>query len=484
MNLKNYLNHPIFSLVQNSADELNIETYVVGGYVRDILLKRPSSDIDFVTVGSGIELAKHVAKKTGPHCNVVVYKNFGTAMLHFSVDGEDWQIEFVGARKESYRSNSRKPIVEDGSLEDDQKRRDFRINAMAIAVNADRFGELVDPFNGLTDLKNGILCTPLDPDKTFSDDPLRMMRAVRFAAQLNFSIANESFDAIRRNSKRIAIISKERISDELNKILMAKKPSVGFKLLLQCGLLHLIFPEIAQLPGVEYIGTRGHKDVFYHTMEVLDNVAAHSDNLWLRWAALLHDVGKPNTKRYDEKAGWTFHGHEVRGAKMVAPIFRKFCLPMTDKKDYVQKLVLLHLRPIILAEDIVTDSAVRRLLFDAGDDVEDLMLLCEADVTSKNPVKVRKFLANFRLVRKKLVELGEKDRIRNFQPPVSGEDIMYIMNMPPCKTIGDIKNTIKDAILDGIIRNDRAQALEMVCQEAEKRGITPRKLSPSNPSQK
>lgn len=483
MNLKNYLKHPIFSLVQASADETGVDAYVVGGYVRDILLQRPSTDIDFVTVGSGIALAKHVAKKIGPHCEVVVFKNFGTAMLHFFFEDQNWQIEFVGARKESYRSNSRKPVVEDGTMEDDLKRRDFRINAMAVCVNDKRFGELTDPFNGLNDLKNGILCTPLDPDKTFSDDPLRMLRAIRFATQLNFSIAHESFNAIRCNAKRIEIISKERISEELNKILLAKTPSIGFKLLFQCGLLDLIFPEFSRLQGIEYVGSQGHKDIFYHTLEVLDKVATKSDNLWLRWAALLHDIGKPATKRFDEKIGWTFHGHEVRGAKMVPGIFRKFCLPMNDKKDYVQKLVLLHLRPIILAEDIVTDSAVRRLLFDAGNDVDDLMLLCEADVTSKNLFKVRKYLSNFQIVRKKLVELEEKDRIRNFQPPVSGEDIMYIMNIPPSKTIGDIKTVIKDAILDGIIRNDRAEALEMVYKETEKRGITPRKIAiPESPS--
>ena len=467
------LDHPIYKIVGEVADQMGVDAFAVGGVVRDYFLQRPCTDIDIVCLGSGVDLAINVAHRINVHKEVRVFKNFGTAMFHYQYDGVDWQIEFVGARKESYRANSRKPIVENGTLTDDQNRRDFTINAMAVGLNKDNFGELLDPFGGIRDLDNGVIRTPLDPDITFSDDPLRMMRAIRFATQLGFVIENKTFDAITRNAHRIEIVSKERVAEELNKIVMAKEPSIGFKLLYKSKLMDLIFPEFSKLKGVDTVNDRGHKDNFYHSLEVLDNVAKHSDNLWLRWAAILHDIGKPATKRYDEKLGWTFHGHEVKGAKMVRTIFRKMKLQMHEKMIYVEKLVLLHLRPIILSEDIVTDSAVRRLLFDAGDDIDDLMLLCEADITSKNVQKVQKYLTNYKLVRQKLIDIEEKDRIRNFQPPISGEDIMELFDMQPCREIGVIKNAIKEAILEGIIPNEYEAAYSFMLQEAEKMGMKP-----------
>ena len=465
---------PIYKTIGEVADSLGIKAFAVGGVVRDYFLQRHCTDIDVVCVGSGINLAQEVAKAIDKRIKVSVFKNFGTASFHYHYDNIDWQIEFVGARKESYHRDSRKPIVEDGTLEDDQNRRDFTINAMAVSLNQETFGQLTDPFGGIADLNNGILRTPLDPDITFSDDPLRMMRAVRFASQLGFRIDDITFSAIERNAKRIEIVSKERITTELNKIMASPVPSVGLKLMQRCGLMQLVFPEVSKLKGVETINHRAHKDNFYHTMEVLDNVATHSDNIWLRWAALLHDIGKPATKRYDEKIGWTFHGHEVRGSKMVKRIFSNLRLPLDAKMKYVEKLVLLHLRPIILSEDDITDSAVRRLLFDAGDDIDDLMLLCEADITSKNEEKVRRYLKNFQIVRQKLVELEEKDRIRNFQPPISGEDIMSTFNLKPCREVGIIKDYIKDAILDGIIPNEREAAWQLMLSKAKEIGLSPK----------
>ena len=463
----------IYHIIGDAADRLGVKAYAVGGVVRDHFLQRPCTDIDVVCLGSGIELARAVAASISPNIEVAVFKNFGTASFTYHHEEVAWQIEFVGARRESYRRDSRKPIVEDGTLEDDQNRRDFTINAMAISLNADTYGELLDPFGGIRDLDQGIIRTPLDPDITFSDDPLRMMRAIRFASQLGFHIQEETFEAIGRNAERIRIVSAERITTELNKIILSPTPSVGFKLLQKSGLMAIIFPEFSQLKGVDTVGSHGHKDNFYHTLEVLDHVAAKSDDLWLRWAAVLHDIGKPATKRYDERLGWTFHGHEVRGSKMVKRIFSRLRLPLDNKMKYVEKLVLLHLRPIILAEDEVTDSAVRRLLFDAGDDIDDLMLLCQADITSKNEEKIRRYIRNFELVKQKLVELEEKDRIRNFQPPVSGEDIMTTFGIGPCREIGTIKDAIKDAILDGVIPNDRAAAWQMMLDQAAKLGLKP-----------
>ena len=472
-----FFDNPIYEIIGRVADRMSIDAYAVGGVVRDYFLHRPCTDIDIVCIGSGIELAQAVAAEIDAenprehHTKVSVYRNFGTASFHYYSDDTEWQIEFVGARKESYRRDSRKPLVEDGTLEDDQNRRDFTINAMAVSLNSGRFGKLTDPFGGIRDLNDGILRTPLDPDVTFSDDPLRMMRAIRFASQLGYRIEENTFNAIGRNAKRIEIVSAERITGELNKIVLSPTPSTGFKLLQLCGLLQLIFPEFAALKGVETVDGRGHKDNFYHTLEVTDHVAAKSDDLWLRWAALLHDIGKPGTKRYDSRLGWTFHGHEARGSRMVRKIFQRLKLPLDCKMHYVEKLVLLHLRPIILSEDIVTDSAVRRLLFDAGDDIDDLMLLCEADITSKNEEKVRKYMRNFQIVRQKLVELEEKDRIRNFQPPVSGNDIMTYFGIEPCHEIGIIKDAIKDAILDGVIPNEREAAWQMMVEKGAELGL-------------
>ncbi len=462
-----YLRKPIFNVVSKVADELQADAFVIGGYVRDLIMGRPSGDIDISVVGSGIELAQAVAQKTSPPAKVSVFKNFGTAMLEFEGD----QIEFVGARKESYQRHSRKPIVEDGTLEDDQKRRDFTVNTMAIQLNQQQFGQLIDPFNGMQAIRDRILTTPLDPDITFSDDPLRMMRAVRFATQLQFKIHPETFQSIQNQKKRIDIISGERISEEMHKIILSKKPSAGFKLLYKSGLLEIIFPEFVALKGAEYIDGRGHKDNFSHTLEVLDKLSKNSNYLWLRWAALLHDIAKPVTKKYDPKSGWTFHGHEYVGSKMIPKIFNRLRLPQNEKMRYVKKLVLLHLRPIALVEDHVTDSAVRRLLFDAGDDIDDLMMLCEADITSKNQKKVKHYLNNFSIVREKLLEIEEKDKIRNWQPPISGELIMETFGINPSREVGIIKNAIREAILDGNIENNYQQAYAFMVKEGEKLGL-------------
>ena len=449
-----FLNEPIFKLIQQSSDELNVDSYAIGGYVRDFFLERKSKDIDVVTIGKSIDLANLLHQKLGEEAHLSVFKNFGTAQIKF----HDLEIEFVGARKESYNHNSRNPIVEDGSLEDDQNRRDFTINAIAIGLSKNNFGKLLDPFNGLNDLTNKILKTPLNPDITYSDDPLRMMRAIRFASQLNFQIDEPSFEAISKNKNRIKIISAERIADEINKIILSQKPSVGFKLLLNSGLLDLIFPELVKLLGTETINGLSHKDNFYHTLEVLDNVAEKSNNLWLRWAAILHDIAKPATKRFEEGHGFTFHGHEDKGARMVPKIFANLKLPLNEKMKHVQKLVELHLRPIVLAKTEVTDSAIRRLLFEAGDKIEDLMILCESDITTKNPNKVKKYLHNFEIVRQKLIEIEEKDKIRNWQPPITGEQIMTLYNIMPSKKIGLLKNALKDAILDGLVGNNFEEA--------------------------
>lgn len=469
--MKNKLEHPVFKIVSEVAEEMQVKSYVIGGYVRDSIMQRSLVDIDIVVIGSGIELAQKVANKISKDISVNVFKSFGTAMFHYYYDHKNWQIEFVGARKESYRADSRKPIVEDGSLEDDQNRRDFTINTLAFSLNKEDYGSLLDPFEGIKDIGDQRIRTPLDPDITFSDDPLRMMRAIRFASQLDFYIVEETLQAISRNAHRIEIVSAERVMEELNKLILSPKPSIGFKLLLETGLLQLIFPEMLELKGAEYIEGKGHKDNFFHTLEVLDNLSKNTDNLWLRWAAILHDIAKPQTKKFVKGIGWTFHSHEFIGSKMVSRIFRRLKLPMNEKMKYVEKLVLLHLRPIVLAEDIVSDSAVRRLLFEAGDDVDDLMLLCEADITSKNSTKVNKYLRNFEIVREKLKEIEEKDRVRQFQPPVSGEDIMQAFGLQPCKEVGIIKNIIKDAIMDGIIHNDHDEAWKLMLEEGQKLGL-------------
>ncbi len=466
--IASHVNLPVMKLVGEVADELHRECYVVGGYVRDIFLERPCNDMDFVTVGSGIEVARAVAHRLGKRSHLSVFRTYGTAQ----VKTRQWELEFVGARRESYRRESRNPIVEDGTLDDDQRRRDFTINAMAICLNKERYGELLDPFDGIGDMERRIIRTPLDPDITFSDDPLRMMRAVRFATQLNFDIFPETFEAIRRNADRIRIITRERIAEELMKIMRSPVPSRGWMLLDQCGLLSIIFPELAALKGIETVNGRGHKDNFIHTMQVLDNVAAASNDVWLRWAALLHDVGKARTKRWDPQMGWTFHNHNYIGEKMVPKIFAKMRLPLNDHMKYVKKLVGLHMRPIALVEDEVTDSAVRRLLFDAGDDIDDLMTLCKADITSKNQHKVQQFRENFDLVKSKLVDIEEKDRVRNFQPPVDGGEIMATFGLAPSKPVGFIKDAIKDAILDGIITNDYASAYRLMLDKASELGIS------------
>ncbi len=461
------LSNPIFRRIARLAAEQGVDAYVVGGYVRDYYLRRPSTDVDVVVVGSGIALAEALGREL--RTRVSIYKTFGTAMLR-TRDGVE--VEFVGARRESYTRDSRKPQVEAGTLEDDQRRRDFTINALAWSLSEERFGELVDPFGGMEDMEDGLIRTPCDPDITFSDDPLRMMRAVRFAAQLGFTIDDETFEAICRNAERIHIVSRERIITELNKIVLSPVPSMGFTLLEKSGLLKLIFPELAALKGVERRGKHAHKDNFKHTLQVVDNVARRSDDLWLRWAAVLHDIAKPQCKGYDPKIGFTFHGHEVVGSKMVPPIFRRLKLPMNEHMKFVQKLVFLHLRPIILSEDLVTDSAVRRLLFEAGDDVEKLMILCEADITSGIDEKVQRYLKNFELVRHKMKDLEERDRIRNFQPPITGEIIMQTYAIPPCQLIGEIKEQIKNAILDGVIPNEYEAAYALMERLAEERGLT------------
>lgn len=465
--LAQVLDKDIFRRISAAADKLGVECYVVGGYVRDIFLERPSNDIDVVVVGSGIAVATELKEMLGRKARLSVFRNFGTAQVKF----RDTEVEFVGARRESYSHDSRKPVVEDGTLEDDQNRRDFTINAMAVCLNAARFGELVDPFDGIYDLEDRIICTPLDPDITFSDDPLRMLRCIRFATQLNFMIEDETFAALERNAHRIKIISGERVKDELNKIMLTPTPSRGFVDLQRCGLLNLILPELAALDIVETRNGRAHKNNFYHTLEVLDNVCRHSDNLWLRWAALMHDVGKTRSKRWDNAVGWTFHNHNIIGAKMVPQVFRRLMLPLDSKMKYVQRLVDLHMRPIVIADEVVTDSAVRRLMNDAGDDIDDLMTLCEADITSKNEVRKKRFLENFRVVREKLTDLKEKDYKRLLQPCIDGNEIMEMFNLKPCREVGTLKQTLKDAVLDNRVPNEREPLMALLMEKARQLGL-------------
>lgn len=465
--LARILDQDIFHIISSIADKLGVECYVVGGYVRDIFLQRKSNDIDVVVVGSGIQIATELKNSLGKKAHVSIFRNFGTAQVKY----KGLEIEFVGARKESYTRGSRKPIVENGSLEDDQNRRDFTINALAICLNKARFGELVDPFDGIYDMEDGIIRTPLDPDITFSDDPLRMLRCIRFATQLNFFIEEETFDALERNAERIKIISGERIEEELNKIIMTPTPSKGFVDLHRCGLLQLILPELTNLDIVETRNGRAHKNNFYHTLEVLDNVSKKSDNLWLRWAALLHDIGKPKSKRWDNNNGWTFHNHNFIGGKMVSDIFRRLKLPMDAKMKYVRKLVDLHMRPIVIADEIVTDSAVRRLINDAGDDIDDLMTLCEADITSKNEVRKKRFIENFRIVRSKLHDLKEKDYKRLLQPCIDGTEIMNMFGLKPSKEVGILKATLKDAVLDNRVPNEREPLMQLLMEKAEEMGL-------------
>lgn len=465
--MKKHLQHPIFKKLSELANTNGTEIYVIGGYVRDIFLNRPSKDIDILVIGNGIKFAEEAGKIL--QTKVSVFKNFGTAMLRY----DDLEIEFVGARKESYRQESRKPIVENGTLEDDQKRRDFSINAMALSLNTSNFGDLLDPFDGVNDLEKKLIRTPLDPVDTFSDDPLRMMRAIRFATQLNFTISTDAIEAIKKNSERIKIVSAERITDELNKIILARKPSIGFIYLFDSGLLRQIFPQMADLYGVEVIAGKGHKDNFYHTLQVLDNLAESTEDLWLRWAAILHDIAKPATKRFEPGHGWTFHGHEDRGARMVPKIFAQLKLPLNEKMKLVQKLVQLHLRPIVLAQDVVTDSAVRRLLFEAGEEIDGLMLLCNADVTTKNEYKIKKYRSNFDLVKQKLKDVEQSDQLRNWQPPVSGEDIMEAFNIGAGRDVGIIKTQIREAILEGEIKNSKEEAYEYMLEKGKAMGLTP-----------
>jgi poly(A) polymerase len=463
--MKNHLKHPVFSIISKLAGKSNLQVYAIGGFVRDIFLSRSSKDIDIVVLGNGIDFAEQVA--TALKVKLSVFKNFGTAMLRY----QDIEVEFVGARKESYRADSRKPIVENGTLDDDQKRRDFTINALAISLHPDNFGELIDPFEGIVDLESKLIRTPLDPAETFSDDPLRMMRAVRFASQLNFEIAADAIEAIKLNKERIKIVSQERITDELNKIILSPKPSIGFNYLFDTGLLHIIFPQMTNLYGVEYINGKGHKDNFYHTLQVLDNITIDTNDLWLRWAAILHDIAKPATKRFEPGHGWTFHGHEDRGARMVPKIFAQLKLPLNEHMKLVQKLVQLHLRPIVLAQDVITDSAVRRLLFEAGEEIESLMMLCKADVTTKNEYKVKKYRNNFELVQQKLKDVEERDQLRNWQPPITGTDIMQLFGIKEGREVGIIKNQIREAILEGDIANTREAAIAFTIAKGTEIGL-------------